>query len=117
MKKKILFVAVLFLLSNCEAIFVENISDQKVILLAPTNNSEVVTGTIEFNWKKNTDAIEYEVQIAKPNFTNTSQIVLDSITTSSVISKILEIGEYEWRVKALNSDFSTNYSTNSFSVN
>jgi hypothetical protein len=116
MKKKILFVATLFLLCNCEAIFVENISEETIVLLAPTNTSEVISGTIQFNWQELAEAIEYEVQIAKPNFANASQILLDSLTTAAVILKDLEVGAYEWRVKALNSGYITNYSTNSFLV-
>lgn len=117
MKKKLLFVVILLGLSNCEAIFVEDISNDTIVLLAPSNNSMVTAGTIQFNWQEMSDATEYEIQIATPNFMNASQIVLDSLTSSSVISKDLVIGEYEWRVKALNSDFSTQYSINSFSVN
>ena len=50
------------------------------------------------------------------NLMYAGQIVLDSLTSSSIISKELVVGEYEWRVKAVNSDYATDYSINSFSV-
>ncbi|MGY0407916.1 MAG: hypothetical protein ACWIPJ_06130, partial [Polaribacter sp.] len=109
MKKKLLLITLLVFLCNCEAIFVENISEKTVILLAPVSKSEVASGTIQFNWQEVLDATKYKIQIAKPSFSAASQILLDSLTSSSIISKNLEVGDYEWRVKALNSDFSTNY--------
>jgi hypothetical protein len=116
MKKKLLFVTITILLCNCEAIFIENISEKTVVLLAPTDTSKVTNGTIQFNWQKVLEATEYEIQLAHPNFDNARQILIDSITTGTIISTDLEVGEYQWRVKAMNSNFSTDYSTNSFSV-
>lgn len=116
MKKKVLCIATLFLLCNCEALFVENISEETIVLLVPTHNSEVLSGVIEFNWQEVSDATEYQIQIAMPDFANASQIVLDSLATTTIISKELEAGTYEWRIKALNSEYATDYSVNSFSV-
>lgn len=117
MKKKLLTFCFLIFLFSCEAIFVEDISDRNVFLLAPTNNSEVANGAILFNWNSVEDTDSYQIQIAIPDFQNASQILLDSITTNTSITKELEIGEYQWRVKAMNSDYETPYSTSSFSVN
>jgi hypothetical protein len=117
MKKKFLFVSLVFLLSNCGAIFVEDISTETVVLLAPSNGSVISNGTVQLNWQEVGDVIEYKIQIATPSFSNANQILLDSITTRTVISKDLNVGDYEWRVKASNTGYSTNYSTASFSVN
>lgn len=116
MKKKLLFVTITILLCNCEAIFIENISEKTVVLLAPTDTSEVTNGTIQFNWQKVSEASQYEIQLAYPNFDNASRILVDSLTTGTTISKDLAAGDYEWRVKALNSNFSTAYSSYRFSV-
>ena len=116
MKKRLLFVGILFLLYNCEAIFVEDISENSIVLLAPTNNTEITSGTVVFNWQEIADANEYEVQIATPNFESATQILLDSLATKTIISKDLTEGDYEWRVRALNSEYTTDFSTHSFSV-
>lgn len=117
MKKNISLIFLLIFLSNCEAIFVEDISDKAVVLLAPTENATVSAGTVQFNWQSVPDATNYELQIATPTFLNANQILIDTLITNTSFSKSLEIGDYEWRVKAINSDYTTNYSTNPFSVN
>ena len=116
MKKRLLFVGILFLLYNCEAIFVEDISENAVVLLAPTNNSVITSGTIVFNWQEIVDASEYEVQIARPSFESATQILLDSLATITTLSKELAVGDYQWRVRALNSEYNTDFGTHSFSV-
>lgn len=117
MKKKLLIFCSIILLWNCEAIFVEDVSNETIVLLAPADNTEVINGTIKFNWQQVSDSVKYNIQIATPSFDAATQIVLDSISTSTIISKDLEVGDYQWRVKASNSGYSTNYSTSSFKVN
>jgi hypothetical protein len=117
MKKYISTFLLAFLFSSCEAIFVEDISQKRVVLIAPSDNSEVATGSIQFNWQGIVDATNYQIQIATPNFNQASQVVLDSTVTATFFLKELAIGEYEWRIKASNSDYSTLYVTNSFTVN
>lgn len=117
MKKKLLILCSLVLLWNCEAIFVEDVSDETVVLLAPLDHSELTNGTIQFNWQEINTATQYKIQIAKPNFENAVQILLDSTTTSNVFSQDIEIGDYQWRVSASNSSYETSYSTANFKVN
>tara|TARA_R110002051_G_scaffold2660_1_gene14286 strand:+ start:29010 stop:29363 length:354 start_codon:yes stop_codon:yes gene_type:complete len=117
MKKYISTILLSFLLFSCEAIFVEDISQENVVLIAPSDNSEVATGNIHFNWQGIVDATNYQIQIATPNFNQASQVVLDSTVTATFFLKELGIGDYEWRIKASNSDYSTPYITNSFTVN
>ncbi|WP_405567982.1 hypothetical protein [Polaribacter sp. Asnod6-C07] len=101
---------------NCEAIFVEDISSETVILIAPSENSDVISGNIQFNWQEVPEANEYQIQIATPNFDNAVQIILDSTQVKTYLVKDLEIGDYEWRVKAYNSGYSTNYASNNLKV-
>ena len=117
MKKYIGTILLTFLFFSCEAIFVEDISQENVVLIAPSKNSEVATGSIQFSWQGIVDATNYQIQIATPNFNQASQVVLDSTVTTTFFSKELAIGDYEWRIKASNSDYSTPYITNSFTVN
>jgi hypothetical protein len=117
MKKSFLILVLLCSLLSCEAIFVEDISDRTVVLLAPTNTTEVVNGSIVFTWDAIEDVDAYQIQIATPNFQKASRILLDSISIKTSFTKELAAGSYEWRVKASNSDYATNYSTNGFIVN
>lgn len=116
--QKIVLLSFFFTFSiSCEAIFEEDISEEEIILLAPSNNSTVANGSIRFDWEILADSLEYRIQIATPNFENASQIILDSITTETSVLKDLIVGEYQWRVNASNTNYTTPYSTNSFTIN
>lgn len=116
MKKNSVLLLLIILFSNCEAIFVEDISDATITILAPTEGSAITAGAVNFNWNPIDDASSYQLQIATPNFTNATQVVLDTTIAKTAFSTDLAIGNYQWRVKALNSDYQTNYTTTSFEV-
>jgi len=120
-----LFIATLLLTGiwSCEDVLeVTDISDQQITLLAPLDETVVTDSLVNFNWNGVNEADSYLVQIATPNFANASQLVLDSIITidSSFVgtrtSKLLLNNSYEWRVKAFNSDFETEFSQSTFRV-
>lgn len=123
MRKSLLLFVLIIGLVSCEDILeVTDISEQQVTLLAPTNGSVVTDSLVNFNWNGVDEANSYLIQVATPNFSNASQLVLDSIITidssfvGTRISKPLSNNGYEWRVKALNSDFETDFSQSEFSV-
>ena len=117
MKKLFILLLIGTIYSCDEIIEVTDISDETVSILAPTDATTITTGTINFNWNDINEANEYRIQIATPTFNNATQITVDSLITSNTFSQLLEIGEYQWRVKALNSNFETDYTTNSLTVN
>jgi len=117
MKKIAPLTFAIILMISCEAIFVENISDITVSTLAPSDGSSVSSGDITFSWEQIQDAESYELQVALPSFSNASQIVLDTLVTKTSVTKALSIGNYQWRIRAINSDYQTVYTTNSFTVN
>lgn len=117
MKKNVFYIIISLLLFNCELLFVENISDEKVILIAPSNKVEIPKGIIKFQWESvSLDSLNYHIQIATPNFSIAKEIFIDTLITGTVISKDIDIGAYQWRVKAINSDYATTYTTQSFTV-
>lgn len=104
-------------LSSCnEIIEVEDISNKKVNVLAPTSGLSLNITNVNFSWSSLEDAENYKLQISTPNFEMTNQIVLDTTIALTNFSKILEQGNYEWRVRAENSDFQTDYTTQSFTI-
>ncbi|TDS20873.1 hypothetical protein DFQ03_0129 [Maribacter caenipelagi] len=119
-----LLVGSIVFLASCEEILeVPDISEEEVVLLAPSDSSVVTQTEINFTWQEVFEATSYHVQIAQPSFTNASQIVADTLVVvdstyiGSKITRTLLNNSYEWRVKAQNSDFETPYTTNSFTVN
>lgn len=122
-KKYVGLLLVVLVLFSCEEIFeVTDISEQQVSILAPTDQSVVTDTLVNFNWNSVSEADSYQVQVATPDFQNTSQLVLDTILVldstyvGNRISKKLTNNNYQWRIKALNSDFETEYSLSSFTV-
>lgn len=117
LKKSILLIAIVLLNHSCgEIIYVPDISQDNVQIIAPTNAVIIEAGTISFNWNPVDDSTEYQVQIATPNFVQASQIVEEQTTTTTSLTFDLEANEYEWRVKAINSAYETTYTTNRFTV-
>ncbi|MEM7087109.1 MAG: hypothetical protein AAF489_13060 [Bacteroidota bacterium] len=121
MKKQlyILLVTTLSLLS-CEegGLLIENdISTDQVTLLAPSENAQIASNSIQFDWEALEDATSYELQVVTPNFDNPVQFVVNEILDSLTnFESILEVNPYEWRVRAKNSNYETSYSSASFEV-
>ena len=112
--KSILFC---FLFISCEEIIeVEDISQEQVTILAPTNNSVLNQSDINFSWQSLEFAERYQLQIATPNFTNAAQIVEDTLVNVTGFNKLLNQGDYQWRIKALNSAYQTEFTTQTFSL-
>ena len=117
--KKISTILILVFIFSCEEIINEqNITKDTLNLLAPSENVTLKTGaTITFNWETLNGATEYQFQIAEPNFSNASQIVMDTLLQGIDFSvDSLAANTYEWRVKALNSGYETVYTINGFVV-
>tara|TARA_R110002072_G_scaffold7503_2_gene40924 strand:+ start:722077 stop:723009 length:933 start_codon:yes stop_codon:yes gene_type:complete len=119
MKGISILITILILLTSCDdgGLLIETeITDKTVVLIAPAKDAEVTEGTINFNWEEVEDASEYELQVAQPNFENTQQLFLNSVDSIPSATTELRSGQYEWRVRALNSNSSTPYSTATFMV-
>jgi len=121
--QRILLLLIAISFCSCDDIIeVTDISNEQVTLLAPLNNTVVADSLVNFNWNSVNEAESYLVQIATPNFENASQLVLDSVIvidtsfTGTSVSRMLLDNTYEWRVKAFNSDFETDFSLSRFRV-
>lgn len=118
MKKKLTIILLISILS-CEDILNEqNITNDNINLLAPTESVILKTGTtIAFNWEALNGATDYKLQIATPNFNNANQILKDTLLQNNNFSiDSLPINSYEWRVNALNSVYETTFTTNGFVI-
>ena len=115
-KKTILLLCFAFMVTACEYITeVEDISGKTITVLAPKNETVIDTSAI-FSWEILEDADHYHVQVAKPSFENASQIVTDTLVEKNSYTQNLLLGNYEWRVRAENSGYKTNYTSQIFIV-
>lgn len=116
MKKAFWFFTFLLVFSCDDIIEVTDISEEAVTILAPTDTSVLTETTVNFSWNSVEDAESYRLQIATPDFENTTAIEEDTLVTTTNFSKALNSGNYEWRVRAENSDYQTTYTTQGFSI-
>ena len=117
MKRVIVVLSIFIIVINCDDIIeVEDISNDNVTLLAPTNGTILNITDLTFTWQALEDAESYHIQIATPSFSEALQIVSDSIVTVLRFSTTLDANEYQWRVRAENSGYQTLYTTQSFTI-
>jgi predicted secreted protein len=95
-----------------------DISNETVVITSPANNATLNTSdTIDFSWEAVQGAEEYVIEIVTPDFNNPTQTIEDTTISDTTISKSnLVSGNYQWRVKAKNTGFETNYTTQSFTI-
>lgn len=102
--------------SSCSAFFEEDISDRQVVLLAPSDGLKTSSMSPVFWWEYMDGADFYNLQIVSPEFAFTERLVLDTIITGNKLQYRLYPGNFEWRVSANNSAFSTPFTTFSLIV-
>jgi len=113
----IIIVLIIAILTGCEDIIeVDNISRERVKLLAPADDVISNSTTISFSWEMLEEVDVYQLQVAKPSFEEAIEIVTDTTSNSTQYSDTYSEGNFEWRVKALNSAYETEYTMHSFSI-
>jgi len=118
MKRSVWFTIILIsiLLTQCRDVFVMDISGEKVVLLSPHDNLETYISTQTFWWDYVQDAENYQLQVVTPEFIQPARLILDTLLTQNKFLVNLNPGIYQWRVRALNSAYSTDYSMYSFQI-
>ena len=119
MKIKLAYIIPFFIIAffSCEEILLEDdISKQEVRLIAPVDEAQFFSTGITFTWDPIDNGTQYRIQIAKPNFANAMQIIADNVIDTTSFTTQLNLGDYEWRVQAVNSGYSTIFTTRSFTV-
>lgn len=112
-------IAIILLLniSSCEDLIEEvDISNDTVMVLAPVNQAVLNNSDVLFTWEVIDQADRYHLQIAVPNFENAQQILADTNVVGTQFFKNLEPNQYQWRIRAENSAYFTNYTLLNFSI-
>src|SRR5690606_31654935 len=93
-----------------------DITQEKVVIIAPAKQPEVKGNVVNFTWEPLSDADSYLLQVASPDFDQASQVYVDSLMPETSFAKELLPNDYQWRVKAINSAYETEYTYSSFTV-
>ena len=117
MRRVFCFALILYVIVGCEELIeVEDISNKTVSILAPIDNTIIDDTTVNFSWQALEYAESYHLQIAQPSF-NTAQIIVeDTIVSITSFTKVLNASGYQWRIKAINSAYETQYTTNNLTI-
>jgi hypothetical protein len=102
MKYLFLILLTTCLLWHCSDVIIPDISDEQVLLRAPQDGDQLIGSAVTLSWEYLPDALDYQVEIATPDFENIQTLVIDSITTARNLTVMLAPGNYEWRVVAFN---------------
>lgn len=94
----------ILLLVSCEDILEEDISGDLVSITFPLEAAIIEGNQVQFSWNNLDGADDYTVQLYNGNL-----IVLDSTVTNSPFSVNVDSGSYEWRIKASNNGYETQF--------
>ncbi|WP_417887093.1 hypothetical protein [Zunongwangia sp.] len=101
---------------SCEEVFFEDdISSDTIEILSPTDNSRIEGTEITFYWNKLEGAASYRIEIARPDFSSGQYIINEEVDGVSYQTE-LPLGEYAWRVTALNSQYTSSYIERKFKL-
>jgi len=102
---------------GCSEVFEPNLSEEKILIFSPSEGEIISNSEVQFNWSEVQDAINYHLQVAKPDFIGPHIIILDTLLTKTQFIDFLSEGEHTMRVRANQINNSSEYSFQSFSVN
>jgi hypothetical protein len=108
--KSSVFIILLLIITGCQTFFEEDISNQKVVLLSPVPGIETEIVSQTFWWTEIEGATDYRLQIVTPSFDSSEVLILDTLISKDKFSKVLFPSDFEWRVRAENNVFKTDWS-------
>jgi len=118
MSKQHLFLLSLLclVLFACSDFTEEDLENDTVVLLGPADEVSTETQTLTFWWDEVKGADKYRLQIAEPNFESIVRLELDTLIGANQFEHTLYPGEFEWRVRAENSAYTSNYFSRILSI-
>ncbi len=105
---KFLSIICLILFLSCDDILEENLTDDLVTPIAPTEGSIITNNLVNFSWNPLEGADDYRLQLS--NASQNNVILLDSLIHGTSFQYPLEPGTYQWRIRGENFAYETAYS-------
>lgn len=102
-----LFLIVLALASfSCEDILEEDITDDMVQIVSPSENAVIESNVVNFRWNSIKGAASYRIQL----YGSGQSMVFDTlVNTVSSFTHPVRGGSYQWRIRAENSAYQSSY--------
>ncbi len=89
----------------CDDIIEEDISNDAVQIIAPTEGFTIEGNAVNFSWVELDGADNYRIQISN----EVQTVILDSLVTGTTFNYPINPGDYEWRIKGVNFAYETPY--------
>jgi len=105
MKYLIPIIACITLLTSCEKIVAEDISDKLPVLLLPSSGSQLSGNYVQFKWQEMEGASKYHLMVVSPNFTNPQAYVLDTMISGTEFFAALDSNSYELKLVGVNAGY------------
>lgn len=118
------FLVVPLLLVACAAcdILEEDISKDRVRIIAPADKARAESGSVQFRWQGVEYATGYEFTLVSPAFETADRLVADTVIYADTLARsygfeaTLRAGRYQWRVRAFNSAYNSVSEINTLNV-
>jgi hypothetical protein len=99
----------------CTEIFEKDIEDEKITIYTPSGKDSL-SYTQTFWWNQIDFATSYQLQVVSPNFAAPEKMILDTIIKTNRFMHYLGPGEFEWKVRAMNGAYKSNFFGNTFKI-
>jgi len=104
----VLSLILLGLLSSCKEIIEPDITKKVVTLKSPSDSVTFTSLSPTFSWEPVEDATKYNIQIASPSFAKITTLI-DTVVSKTQFTKQLFSGRFQWRVRAQNVNYLTDF--------
>lgn len=103
---KFLAIALLFFSTSCDDILEEDITNDIVHTVSPSEGAIIESNVVNFQWDNLDGANDYRLQVY-----NLNQVrVYDTLVNATSISLPMSEGSYQWRVRGENAGYMSSYS-------
>ncbi|MBI5542198.1 MAG: hypothetical protein HY951_19230 [Bacteroidia bacterium] len=103
-------------ITGCEDIIEEDLNGKTITIISPANNYHTTTLSQTFWWNEVVGATSYNLQIVDSSFVTINRLVVDTDITSNKFAYTLYPGTFQWRIKAINGNSETVYTTYSIRI-
>lgn len=116
MKNYIALIILILTLSACDDIIEKDISNETVTVISPPDQFVPSSTTVNFLWDFVDGADEYQLEVVRGRFDSIVAFVLDTFVTVNQFTANFTPGEYQWSLRAINSEYSTGFVTRTFRI-
>lgn len=99
------------LVSACEDIIEKDISNEVITIISPKDSLQTESSNVGFYWGEIDGATAYQLQLVTTSFEEIRSFTADTTLNSNYYETQLSTGKYQWRVKAVNNGYETDFSS------